>query len=350
MRELLESAIESLFSELVSPELISRCAQGHWAASLWEAVEETQFLRATVSEEWSGAGATWADTFVLVRAAGAHAVPVPFAETLLANWLLGRAGIGPEPGAIALGVTTTLHYTNGYASGSLVRVPWGRHLERVAAIAKGPDGLSPIVVVLELRSASAIGHGTNLAGEPRDDVRFERARVISAAPLPEGLTEEVPLLGGAMIRAAQMAGALDSVLQMTARYASERVQFGKPIARFQAIQQQLAQLAEQVASSLICSQAAFTESTLSFAELPVMAAKICAGEAAGAGASIAHAVHGAIGITDEYTLHLKTRRLWAWRAEYGSDSYWSQRLGRRICASGSSALWPALTQYSELRS
>jgi acyl-CoA dehydrogenase len=55
-------------------------------------------------------------------------------------------------------------------------------------------------------------------------------------------------------------------------------------------------------------------------------------------------VHGAIGFTDEHSLHLKTRRLWAWRMEYGSQTFWSQRLGREVCANGSAALWPMLTQ------
>lgn len=93
----------------------------------------------------------------------------------------------------------------------------------------------------------------------------------------------------------------------------------------------------------MAAEAAFAESGESFAVMPVMAAKICASEAAGIAAGVAHGVHGAIGFTHEHALHLTTRRLWSWRSEYGSLTDWSQLLGRAICAGGSGALWPAIT-------
>src|ERR1700735_3317871 len=120
-----------------------------------------------------------------------------------------------------------------------------------------------------------------------------------------------------MLPSGQIPGALQSLLHMTTGYATERVQFGKPIGHFQVIQQQIAVMAEHTACALLAAEAAFVESAEQIAALPIMAAKICVGEAASIGAATAHAVHGAIGFTDEHNLHLKTRRLWAWRAEYG---------------------------------
>jgi acyl-CoA dehydrogenase len=66
----------------------------------------------------------------------------------------------------------------------------------------------------------------------------------------------------------------------------------------------------------------------------VAVAKIRAGQAAQSVSAIAHAVHGAIGITEEYDLQLRTRRLHAWRAAGGSESYWNLRIGRALVASG----------------
>jgi acyl-CoA dehydrogenase len=220
-------------------------------------------------------------------------------------------------------------------------VPWGRHLKHVVALSGGSD---PSLVVLDTASAAQLDHRTNLAGEPRDTLIFDRARAIHAEPLPAGTSPDVLMLCGAMLRSAQMAGALQSLLQMTTGYATERVQFGKAIGHFQVIQQQIAVMAEHTACALLAAEAAFAESALDIAALPIMAAKICVGEAASIGAATAHAVHGAIGFTDEHSLHLKTRRLWAWRAEYGSQAFWSQRLGQSVCESGSRALWPMLTQ------
>jgi acyl-CoA dehydrogenase len=346
MRDLFETTIERIFSDLVTPALIHQCAAGAWPGELWSTLESSEMTFAAVPESLGGAGATWEDTFTLVRAAGAHAVPAPFSDTLLANWLLGRAGLQPIKGPLATAAHSHLTCVKGHASGRLEKLPWGRHLKTMVAIAAGPD---PQLVVLDAASAAQLERGTNLAGEPRDTVIFDRARVIHSEPLPSGTHPDVLLLCGAMLRSAQMAGALQSLLQMTTGYASERVQFGKPIGHFQVIQQQIAVMAEHTACSLLAAEAAFAESTDDITALPIMAAKICAGEAAGIGASTAHAVHGAIGFTDEHSLHLKTRRLWAWRAEYGSQNYWSQRLGLSVCESGSSALWPMLTQTTKPR-
>jgi acyl-CoA dehydrogenase len=340
MREIFESTIERIFSDLVTPALIHQCAAGAWPEALWQTLEDAEMTFAAVPEEFGGAGASWQDTFTLIRSAGAHAVPAPFADTLLGNWLMGRAGLPPVKGPVAIAALPQLKASNGEFSGRLEKIPWGRDLKRIVALADEPNRL----VVLDTKSAIQLERGANLAGEPRDTVTFARARPVAVAPLRGDETHELLLLCGAMLRSAQMAGALQSLLQMTTSYATERVQFGKPIGHFQVIQQQIAVLAEHTACSLLAAEAAFAESAGEVATLPIMAAKICVGEAAGIGASTAHAVHGAIGFTDEHSLHHKTQRLWAWRAEYGSQAYWSQRLGRTVCGSGSRALWPLLTQ------
>jgi acyl-CoA dehydrogenase len=344
MRDLLETTIERIFGDLVSPALIHQSAEGAWPAELWSTLEEAEMTFAAVPEALGGAGAAWEDTFTLVRAAGAYAVPAPFPDTLLANWLLGRAGLQPAKGPLAIAAHSRLTCVNGLASGRLEKVPWGRDLKRIVAVAAGP---TPQLVVIDTASAAQLDRRTNLAGEPRDTVIFERARVIHLEPLPPGTQPDLLLLCGAMLRSAQIAGALQSLLQMTTGYAIERVQFGKPIGHFQVIQQQIAVMAEHTMCCLLAAEAAFAESGNELTALPIIAAKICAGEAAGIGASTAHAVHGAIGFTDEHSLHLKTRRLWAWRAEYGSQNYWSQRLGQSVCESGSSTLWPMLTQTAK---
>jgi alkylation response protein AidB-like acyl-CoA dehydrogenase len=77
--------------------------------------------------------------------------------------------------------------------------------------------------------------------------------------------------------------------------------------------------------------------------LALAAAKIRAGEAAGAVAEIAHQVHGAIGFTEEHSLHYLTRRLWSWRDEFGHEGFWAAELGRRVAEAGPDQLWPLIT-------
>ena len=154
---------------------------------------------------------------------------------------------------------------------------------------------------------------------------------------------------GALLRAAQMAGAMEAALDLATTYANDRVQFGRPIGKFQAIQQQLALLAEEAAASLVAVESAaisLAEGRQS-AEFALAAAKIRAGEAAGTVAEIAHQVHGAIGFTEEHSLHYLTRRLWSWRDEFGDEAYWAGLLGRRIAAAGGAGLWPLITDGRE---
>jgi len=131
------------------------------------------------------------------------------------------------------------------------------------------------------------------------------------------------------------------------RSAGERSQFGRPIGAFQAIQQQLAVFAEQLAAAGIAAEAAFVESDTALAALTIAVAKVSTAEAASSAAGIAHSVHGAIGFTQEYSLHLLSRRLWAWRSEFGSASLWSQRIGQLVCASGGEDYWSLLTEHAQ---
>jgi alkylation response protein AidB-like acyl-CoA dehydrogenase len=102
-------------------------------------------------------------------------------------------------------------------------------------------------------------------------------------------------------------------------------------------------LAGHAAAASIAAERAFAVTDAGDATFDIAVAKIRAGEAVGIGAGIAHQVHGAIGFTYEHSLHFATRRLWSWRAEFGSESQWAAELGRRVTARGADALWSDLT-------
>ena len=76
---------------------------------------------------------------------------------------------------------------------------------------------------------------------------FDRA----VAALPRPVDSDLLYRLGAVCRAAQMAGALETALALATQYANDRVQFGRPIGKFQAIQQQMALLAEEAAAALV---------------------------------------------------------------------------------------------------
>jgi alkylation response protein AidB-like acyl-CoA dehydrogenase len=150
------------------------------------------------------------------------------------------------------------------------------------------------------------------------------------------------------MRAEQMAGALERCLEQSLQYAADRRQFGRPIAKFQAVQHNLAVLAGEVAAATTSADAAVSaiarhgiEDDRTF--LAVATAKIRGGQAAGAGAGIAHQVHGAMGFTREYSLQHRTRRLWAWRDEFDPEAVWAIELGRHVAKHGGDALWATVT-------
>jgi acyl-CoA dehydrogenase len=335
MKEMFEETAERVLGDLVTPELIVDSENGKWQTGLWNALEENGLGLAAAPESCGGVGGSWHDAFVLVRAAGRHAAPVPIAETILVNWLLGLAGLDAAPGPATLAVAAG-RLADGRFGGTLDDVPWGAQAGHVLALA------GHTLVLLSSADAAKTA-ALNTAREPRDTLAFDSATPIATAPVPDSWSEDSLLLGGAMIRSAQIAGGLGRLLDTAIDYANQRVQFGRPIGKFQAIQHQLALLAEQTALASAAAEMAFAASALAPCPAAIAAAKAVASEAAGQGAAIAHAVLGAIGFTYEHDLHFTTRRLWSWRSEFGSQSHWAQYVGRRLCRQGETGLWPAIT-------
>jgi len=206
----------------------------------------------------------------------------------------------------------------------------------------GTGGVVDGTLIRLMRSdAAEIREGTSPADEPRDTLRFDGARAESAA------TTADPFLLGAFARTADIAGALDGALEASIAYANERVQFGKPIGKFQAVQQSLAVFAEEAAAVNCGAQAAARALDQGDASFEIPAAKLRANMAAQAGVAIAHQVHGAIGFTREFGLHRWTRRLIAHASEYGSERHWSEVLGARVAALGAESLWPEIARRSD---
>jgi acyl-CoA dehydrogenase len=348
LRTLLADTVTRLFSDLVTKELIESAERGVWPDKLWRALEEGGLTLPLVPEAAGGAGGTWLDAHVVVRAAGRHTAPVPLAETIVASGLLAGAGLDVPLGPLTLapvhgGETLSLTRAGGgwRLRGAASRVPWGAAAGHVVVLGE-VDGRA--MVALVGRDAARVTTDRNLALEPRDTLTFDNAPVLAAAPAAPGAGAQTITLHGALVRSAQMAGALESLLRQSVRYTTERRQFGRPIGSFQAIQHQLAVLAGHAAAAGIAAERAFAAADTGHAAFHVAVAKIRAGEAAGIAAGIAHQVHGAIGFTYEHSLHFATRRLWSWRAEFGGEGHWAGELGRRVTARGADALWPDLTQ------
>jgi len=307
-------------------------------ADLWATLEQTGLARLTLPGDVGGSDGAFADAAVVLAAAGAHAARVPLVETdLLAGWLLQAAQIELPAGPLTLASgDLDIARTVRRAAGELHRVPWARAAAGIVVLAGDQ------VLLIDPADVRVVD-GANLAEEPRDTVVVDGP--VTAAAVEEHVGAQVRLRG-ALGRSLLLVGALRAALAAAVRYAGEREQFGRPIGRFQAVQQSLALAAAEVAAGSAAAEAAAraadAEGVLS-AELPIAMAKARTSEAAGAVARIAHQVHGAIGFTREHDLRLATTRLWAWRDEDGSEAQWHEVVGAAALAAGADGLWPLIT-------
>lgn len=168
---------------------------------------------------------------------------------------------------------------------------------------------------------------------------------IIASLAKEGTDEHFHL--GAFARVAQIAGALDAALALSVGYVNERQQFGRPLGKFQAVQQSLASFACEAAAANCAAMGAAQALDRGDAAFEIAAAKLRANRAVGIGTQVAHQVHGAIGFTQEYPLQHLTKRLWQWRSEFGNEAYWAKRVGNSVIERGADNFWPDLTERTD---
>jgi acyl-CoA dehydrogenase len=339
------TSVEKIFLDLCSPEAVM-ASETEWPVPMWAGLEDAGLTLASIPEERGGSGGSLREALALLQVAGRFACPLPLAETaLLAGWILSEAGLPLLAGPLTLASGTSIRFeptvSGRLVSGTAMRVPWGRLAHIVVVGAEGDD----VLVTLVEPSECLIQEGSNLAAEPRDTVRFR----VEVDPARVG---SVPMdclrllrLRGAMARTMMMAGALGRVLELSILHSADRIQFGRPIGKFQAIQHYLAIMAGEVATATAAAEALIAASRETDLDVLVAAAKTRAGEAATVVSALAHQIHGAIGVTREHHLQLFTRRLLAWRDDYGSEFEWAGELGRSLAIRGSQEIWPILTSF-----
>ncbi|MBT3330722.1 MAG: acyl-CoA dehydrogenase [Rhodospirillaceae bacterium] len=349
-QSLVADAASRIFRDLGDPQTINSAGNGmaddSWRAPLWQALEESGLTTAWVSDELGGAGAGIGAGFAVLRVAGEFAAALPLAETLLGGWLLEQGGIVLPGGSLSVaptrrGDTITLN-ADGTLSGSARAVSFAAEVDHLVVLAGD-------IVALVDRADCSIQSGSNMAGEALNHVDFTGVTPQQTAAVQNGIDTNALIMMGAAARSMQMAGALQTVLEIAVQYAEERVAFGKPIAKFQAVQHNLARLGEEAAAAIaIASSTAYSVENLETWQDPglyldIASAKIRVGEAAGEGGAIGHQAFGAIGFTQEHILHRFVQRLWSWRDDFDNEAVWAVELGRRVAAKGGESLWHSLT-------
>lgn len=346
---------ERQFRELLTPEAMEQASTGQWLPTLWQQMEDAGWPSALVAEGQGGVGLPSSAAFDFVRLSGHWGVPLPLAETMAGRGLWTAVGGDPDLVAdrpVLLGVGAQMHapalrldgepslsgetgsVTFGDAPGALLLVQAHMRDDAHALVLLDVQKLAPRSVrALSFEAQCAFSLGS--IPVPTDycqpwDVRDPRA--LQAV--------------GAVLRSVQMVGAMQRCLALGLQYAQERVQFGRPISRFTPVQDMLVEAAAEVSAAVNAASLAVDHWRSAPTPEGVFAAAVAksrCGEAAGKVAAFIHQVHGAMGFTQEHVLHQFTRRLWAWRDEFGTEAYWNHQIGTRVCAADGHSLWPMLT-------
>ena len=309
--QLIIDTAEKIFTDHCDKSLWDATEQGVFPSDLWQQLVENGFHQLGSANS----GTETKDLFAFLKVCGRYAAPLPMAEILLANRWLGASA--PAQGFASIGTQ---------AGDSLVQVAWGRQVSPVLSVEAGSHDVSVF------DAATLQQRGANLAGEPRDIM-------IAGAVSQRIELEDLPYAQMALARTNLMAGCLQAVLDLGLQFAAERSQFGRSISKFQAIQHSLAAVGTEVAASQRAADAGVDAMGTDRFEQEVAAAKARVGEAVGIVAEQVHQVHGAMGYTYEHRLHHFTRRLWAWRDEWGNEFYWQAKLGQHLATLGADRVW-----------
>jgi acyl-CoA dehydrogenase len=302
-------------------------------ARLWNQLAELGLARLTAPEAEGGSGAGWRESALLVGELAASGLALPAGEhDLLAGWLLRTAGLAGDDRRRTVAVLD---------DGTGTQVPFASGSELVVCL--WPDG--PEWRVSDLPAASlTITPGANLAGQPRDTVTVPAGLAGSGAVVGADVPPRLELRA-ALLRAIQIAGALEAAVSLTVEHVTTRKQFGRPLAAFQAVQHLLADMAAEAALARAAVDAAVDAAagTGSPDAFRVAVARSCAGHAASVVVRHAHQLLGAVGTTREHALHRLTLPALAWRAEYGTTEHWDQQVAASAAAAGPDGLWSLIT-------
>ena len=347
---LIEQSCARLFADLSTRAARLEAERSAPPPALWAAVAESGLALALVDAAAGGSGASFADAYAIFHALGRWQLPVPLLESMLAAHALAAAGIAVPEGAGTVALAApgagAPALQGALLDGRAADVPWaGACRWALVETADGALGL----VALWPGPTLAIAPRRRLSGEPAGDLAFTahpvRPLPATAAARPGALRVRL-----ALAKAIAIVGALDAALASTIAHVNERVQFGRPLARFQSIQHGIADAAAQTTGARTATRVAAASAAAAFDgdaawqrfAFDVAVAKVRAGEAATRTAWVAHQYHGAMGFTQEHDLHFATKRLWGWRADYGSDAEWAALLGRAAIRAGD-GFWAALT-------
>jgi len=329
--------------------------------TMWKEMAQLGWLGLSLPEAYGGSGLGMVESAILLEELGRAAYPGPYWPTALAAAAIEAAGSDAQKkrwlSAIATGdaratlalldvdldwdpaamKTRAEKTSTGWAlSGTKRFVPWA-HVANVLLIpARAPEGptlflVDPSSSGLKLSPVQGMDLATRWVQLDLDKVPVAADAVLGppgqAAPLLASM-----LRRGAVGAAAEMLGAARRCLDMAVGYAKVREQFGQPIGSFQAIRHKCSEMLLEVENShsAVYYAAWALDAKADDGELAASVAKTYVGDASRKVCGEAIQVHGGIGFTWEYDLHIYFKRAKALEPMYGDADYHREQIVRRV--------------------
>jgi alkylation response protein AidB-like acyl-CoA dehydrogenase len=362
-QQILISTARAFLREHCPPELAQRLAlDAHgFDETLWRRMAELGWPGLLIPLEVGGSGGSLLDVILLTEEMGRTVLPGPFVPSaVVATSLVLAAGSPAQqkrllPALAAGERVATLALVEESGSGELddIALPCavpgrlsGRKLfvrdahvvnDLIVAVRVGA-GLSLVLLPVDRPGITRLPLET-ISGEKVFEVIFDSVEVRHDDCLGRlGGTADVlapALQAGALARTAEMVGGAQRVLELAVEHAKTRVQGGRPIGGYQAIQHACADLVRDVdASRALLHSAAWRMSEGRPAEADVAMAKAYASEACLAVARRGHQIFGAISYCEEHPLHLIHKRIQAATLEFGDSAYHLETVARTIGLAG----------------
>ncbi len=334
-----------------------------YTPELWQKMAEQGWVGLIIPEEYGGVGFGFLELSLLLEEMGRALLPGPYFSTVVLGGLaimdagsedqkrefLPRIAEGqvittlaltePSAGWEAAGIQTTAEAGgDGYIlNGTKLFVPNAHVSDYMVVAARTGDAPDDITLFIVPSNAAGVGQTLlkTIASDRQSEVVFDKVAAPSSSVLGEvnkgWQTVAKVLEWGAIGKCAEMVGGSQQVLDMTVEYAKQRVQFGRPIGSFQAVQHHCANMAADVEGSrYITYQAAWHLAEGLPAGREVAMAKAWVSDAYRRVCALGHQCQGAIGFTKEHNMQLYSRRAKAAELAFGDSDFHLEAVARAI--------------------
>ncbi len=326
LQELLRSNAEDVLAREAPTDRVRQVEQsGEPDAALWSTLVDLGWTGLAIGEEHGGQGGSLLDLAVIVEQLCRHAVLTPFVPTALAALVVQRHGDAALQAEllprIAEGATVAialaegrgeLHdlmatYANGAVNGEKRFVEYARSSD-LHLVAAGRNGAAGLALVPAGAEGVRVEQDLATVGKtPQAIVSYDGAQA-DAWIEGEAAVEDLRRLGATLASLESYAHA-QRALDMTVDYVQTRVQFGRPIGSFQAVQMRLADLATRVqASNFLVHELLWRFGEGSEDPEQIAVVKAVTAQTVGQVTQDCHLLHGGIGFITEYDLYFHTIR------------------------------------------